>query len=38
MYIILFFSTDFLDLAYPEAIEEARGKLIAALKSYEISK
>lgn len=31
-----FFFTDFLDLVYPEAIEEARSKIIGALHSYEM--
>lgn len=35
---LLFLATDFLDLVYPEAIEEARSKIIAALQSYELSK
>lgn len=30
--------SDFLDLAYPEAVEEARRKIVAALKSYELCK
>lgn len=35
---LIFLASDFLDLAYPEAIEESRTKIIAALKSYEMSK
>ncbi|XP_053405152.1 uncharacterized protein LOC123536177 isoform X2 [Mercenaria mercenaria] len=35
---LIFLASDFLDLAYPEAIEEARAKVIGALKSYEMSK
>lgn len=35
---LMFLSTDFLDLVYPEAIEEARHRIIGALQSYEIGK
>lgn len=35
---LLFLATDFLDLIYPEAIEDARNKIISALQSYELSK
>ncbi|KAH3857278.1 hypothetical protein DPMN_099884 [Dreissena polymorpha] len=35
---LLFMASDFSDLAYPEAIEEGHRKLIAALKSYELTK
>ena len=32
----VFFVVDFLDLVYPEAIEEARHRIIGALQSYEM--
>ena len=33
-----FVLSDFLDLVHPEAVEEARNRIIGALQSYEMSK
>lgn len=35
---LIILASDFADLAYPEAIEDSRRKIISALRSYELSK